>query len=93
MSSSSDRFYRIQNHDDGYFHYLEKIRQYRYQLVNGVDEEGFYIYGLFRYSGAPDFVHQGFYHVKDADLSEAWWKKPSMAQRAELLTRYPDAVF
>ena len=93
MALSLDRFYRIQNHEDGYHHYMEKVRQYRYELVDEVNKWGNPIYGLFRYDGAPHLRHQGFYHVKEADLTEVWWKVPSDAQRLEILARYPDVVF
>lgn len=91
---SLDKFYRIQNHDDGYPHHMQKVRQYRYEYVNGVENEnGDDVYGLFRYTWSPNYIHRGFYHVKDADLGEVWWKVPSAAQQAEILSRYPDVVF
>ena len=67
-----DRFYKIQNQEDGYHHYFttEKVRQYRYELVDEVDEYGSTIHGFFRYDGAPRLLHRGFYHVKDNDLGE-----------------------
>ena len=89
---SSDRFYRIQNHGDGYSHYGEKVRQYRHELVDE-DIEEYHIYGLLRYVGGPLLLHRGFYYVTDGELSDAWWKKPSYPQQLEIKARYPEATF
>ena len=91
---SLNNFYRIQNHDDGYHHYKEKVRQYRYELVDKIDDNcSCHIYGYFRYVNSPHFIHQGFYHVKESDLSEVWWKVPSASEQLEITARYPDALF
>lgn len=92
---SLERFYRIRNHEDGYHHVHERVRQYRYELVDEYSEYwGCYIYGLFRYEGAlRRLQHQRFYYVKDDELSDPWWRKPSYPEQLEIKARYPDAVF
>ena len=82
----------IQNHSDGYHHYQEKVRQYRYELVDGVIGD-IPVYGLIRYADAPILKHRGFYHVKESLLGEVWWKRPSAPQQIELVARYPDIMF
>jgi len=89
---SIDRFYRIQNHEDGYPHLGEKVRQYRYELVNEV-MGGHQMYGFLRYVNGPYFLHRGFYHVPESDLADVWWKMPSPSQKLEIIARYPEVTF